>query len=64
VVDYGTRNKQAAPRSKFIAMTRFYDLNVSVKAKTTSYNEIFAYRKESSRPTSMLLVEIDASRWK
>jgi len=35
LVNYVIRNKQAAPRSKFTAITRFYDLNISVKAKTT-----------------------------
>jgi len=44
LVNYGMCDKQAALRSKFIAMTRFYDLKFGAKTKTTSktyrYNEI------------------------
>jgi len=31
LVNYSIRNKQAAPRSKFIAMTRIYDFNLVLR---------------------------------
>jgi len=33
LVNYSIRNKQAALRSKFIAMTRIYDLNLVLRQK-------------------------------
>jgi len=36
LVNYSIRNKQAALRSKFIAMTGIYDLNFVLRKKTTS----------------------------
>ena len=33
LVNYSIRNKQVAPRSKFIAMTRIYDLNLALRQK-------------------------------
>jgi len=35
VINYGMRNKQAASRSKFIAMTRFCGSNICFKTNTT-----------------------------
>jgi len=53
-INCGIRNKQAAPRSTFIAMASFCDLNLSVKANTTNkthhYIEIFARPKKTSPP--------------
>jgi len=53
LVNYGIRNKQAVPRSTFIAMTRFYDLKLSLKTKQQvayRYNETFAYLKNIRDP--------------
>jgi len=35
LVNYGMRNKQASPRSKCNAITRFCDLNLRVNTNTT-----------------------------
>ena len=36
LVNYDIRYKLAAPRSKFVAMTKFFDLNVRVKKTNTT----------------------------
>jgi len=61
------RNKKASPISKVIAMTRFYDLNLSVNTNTTiqtyHYIEIFAHPKKihDFRLRNAALIEIEAS---